>query len=165
MNITFQYVMRMVEIERKFLVVSEDFIKQAHTKHTIAQGYLNSNPERTVRVRIKGESGFLTIKGKGNESGTTRFEWETEISLLDAKPLLALCEKGVIEKNRYEIEAGKHTYEVDVFSGENEGLIIAEIELREENESFIKPKWLGKEVTNDERYYNAYLSKNPYRSW
>ncbi len=157
--------MRMVEIERKFLVVSEDFIQQAHTKHTIAQGYLNSNPERTVRVRIKGESGFLTIKGKGNESGTTRFEWETEISLLEAKPLLALCEKGVIQKTRYEIETGKHTYEVDVFSGENEGLIIAEIELRDENESFIKPKWLGKEVTNDERYYNAYLSKNPYRSW
>lgn len=157
--------MKMVEIERKFLVVSEDFIQQAHTKHTIAQGYLNSNPERTVRVRIKGESGFLTIKGKGNDSGTTRFEWETEISLLEAKPLLALCEKGVIQKTRHEIEAGKHTYEVDVFSGENEGLIIAEIELRDENEAFIKPKWLGKEVTNDERYYNAYLSKNPYRSW
>jgi adenylate cyclase len=155
----------MVEIERKFLVVSEDFIQHAHTKHTIAQGYLNSNPERTVRVRIKGESGFLTIKGKGNESGTTRFEWETEISLLEAKPLLALCEKGVIQKTRYEIEVGKHTYEVDVFSGENEGLIIAEIELRDENEAFIKPKWLGKEVTNDERYYNAYLSKNPYRNW
>jgi CYTH domain-containing protein len=155
----------MLEIERKFLVTSDAFKSLAHTKHTIAQGYLNSNPERTVRVRIKGESGFLTIKGKGNESGTTRFEWETEISLLDAKPLLALCEEGVIHKIRYEVEVGKHTFEVDVFSGNNEGLIVAEIELTAENESFQKPEWLGKEVTNDIRYYNAYLSSNPYKNW
>ena len=155
----------MVEIERKFLVISEDFKTKASHKHQIAQGYLNSNPERTVRIRIKGESGFLTIKGKGNETGMTRFEWETEISLSEAKPLLTLCEKGVIHKTRYEVEVGKHTFEVDVFSGENEGLIIAEIELNDENETFRKPKWLGKEVTNDNRYYNAYLSQNPYKGW
>ena len=155
----------MIEIERKFLVTSEAFKSLARSKNTIAQGYLNSHPERTVRVRIKGESGFLTIKGKGNESGITRFEWETEIALIEAKPLLALCEKGVIHKTRYEVEVGKHTYEVDVFSGENKGLIIAEIELNSESEAFEKPSWLGEEVTNDERYYNAYLSQNSYKNW
>lgn len=155
----------MLEIERKFLVTSDAFIAQAFTKNQIAQGYLNSHPERTVRVRIKGESGFLTIKGKGDAGGTTRFEWETEISLMEARPLLALCEKGVIQKTRYEVLLGKHTFEVDVFSGENEGLIIAEIELSATDEVFEKPDWLGNEVTNDARYYNAYLSQNPYKAW
>jgi CYTH domain-containing protein len=155
----------MVEIERKFLVLNDEFKELARHKHQIAQGYLNSNPARTVRIRIKGESGFLTIKGKGNKSGTTRFEWETEISLLEAKPLLALCEDGVITKTRYEVEIAKHTFEVDVFTGENEGLVIAEIELSNENEYFEKPDWLGQEVTSDKRYYNAYLSKKPYKKW
>jgi adenylate cyclase len=155
----------MLEIERKFLVTSDAFIAQAFAKNQIAQGYLNSHPERTVRVRIKGESGFLTIKGKGDASGTTRFEWETEISLMEARPLLALCEKGVIQKTRYEVLLGKHTFEVDVFAGENEGLIIAEIELSAADEVFEKPDWLGTEVTNDARYYNAYLSQNPYKAW
>jgi CYTH domain-containing protein len=155
----------MVEIERKFLVTSDDFKRQAHTKNHILQGYLNSEPERTVRIRIKGEAGFLTVKGKGNESGTTRLEWETEISLMDAKPLMAICEKGVIDKIRYEIEIGSHIYEVDEFLGDNAGLTIAEIELRSEEEHFLKPDWLGKEVTGDERYYNAYLSKNPFCGW
>lgn len=155
----------MIEIERKFLVTSEAFKSLAHSKHTIAQGYLNSNPERTVRIRIRGESGFLTIKGKGSETGMTRFEWETEISLLEAKPLLALCEKGVIHKTRYEVKIGKHVYEVDVFSDDNQGLIIAEIELTSESETFEKPDWIGKEVTNDNRYYNAYLSQNPFKNW
>jgi adenylate cyclase len=155
----------MVEIERKFLVTSEEFKSEAITKHEITQGYLNSNPERTVRIRIKGESGFITIKGKSNETGTTRFEWETEISLLEAKPLFLLCEKGVIQKTRYEVSIGKHIFEVDEFHGDNEGLIIAEIELLNENEHFKKPDWLGKEVTNDIRYYNAYLSQNPYKNW
>ncbi|HOZ73764.1 MAG TPA: CYTH domain-containing protein [Flavobacterium sp.] len=155
----------MLEIERKFLVTSDAFIAQAFAKNQIAQGYLNSHPERTVRVRIKGESGFLTIKGKGDASGTTRFEWETEISLTEARPLLALCERGVIQKTRYEVQWGKHNFEVDVFSGENQGLIIAEIELSAADEVFEKPHWLGNEVTNDARYYNAYLSQNPYNAW
>lgn len=155
----------MVEIERKFLVTSEDFKKEAFAKHQIAQGYLNSNPDRTVRIRIKGESGFLTIKGKNNDSGTTRFEWETEIALMEAKPLLDLCEKGVLLKTRYEIQVGKHVYEVDVFHGENEGLIIAEIELSSEQEVFEKPNWLGKEVTGDNRYYNSYISQKPFAAW
>ena len=155
----------MLEIERKFLVLSHDFIKEAFTQNRIVQGYLNSNPERTVRIRIKGNKGFLTIKGKGNESGTTRLEWETEIPLEDAEKLLPLCENGVIDKVRYEIKVGKHVFEVDVFSGENAGLIMAEIELESEDEVFEKPIWIGKEVTNDVKYYNAYLSHHPFRSW
>jgi len=155
----------MLEIERKFLVDSEEFKKEASHKNTIAQGYLNSHPERTVRVRIKGESGFLTVKGKGNETGMTRFEWETEISLVEAKNLIQLCESGVIDKIRYDVEVGNHTYEVDEFFGDNEGLIVAEIELKSEEETFEKPTWLGKEVTNDEKYYNAYLSNNPFKNW
>jgi len=155
----------MVEIERKFLVKSDIFKDLAHHKNHIAQGYLNSDPERTVRIRIKGESGFLTIKGKGNETGTTRLEWEAELPLFEAKPLLAICEKGIIDKIRYEVNVGKHVYEVDEFFGDNEGLLIAEIELHDENEAFEKPDWLGKEVTNDEKYYNAYLSKHPFKEW
>jgi len=155
----------MIEIERKFLVTSNKFKIDAFSKHEIAQGYLNSNPERTVRIRIKDESGFITIKGKSNETGVSRLEWETEIALSEAKPLLALCEKGVIHKTRYEVKVGKHVYEVDEFHGENEGLFIAEIELSDENEHFKKPDWLGVEVTNDARYYNSYLSNNPYKSW
>lgn len=155
----------MIEIERKFLVKSTAFRQKAFAKHPILQGYLNSHPERTVRIRIKGESGFLTIKGKGSENGTTRLEWETELSLTEAKPLMALCEPGVIDKIRYEVKAGKHVFEVDEFRGENEGLILAEIELQSEDDVFTKPDWLGEEVTADHRYYNAYLSKNPYRSW
>ena len=155
----------MVEIERKFLVNSENFKKEALRKNHIAQGYLNSNPERTVRVRIKGEVGFLTIKGKGNETGMTRFEWETEITLAEAKNLIQLCENGVIDKIRHEVEIGNHTYEVDEFFGDNAGLIVAEIELKSEDEPFEKPNWLGQEVTNDERYYNAYLSNNPFKNW
>ena len=155
----------MEEIERKFLVESTDFIKESTVNNRIVQGYLNSNPERTVRVRIKGNKGFLTIKGKGNENGTTRFEWEKEISLSEAEALLQLCESGIIDKIRYEIPLGKHTFEVDVFSGENQGLIIAEVELSFENEFFEQPNWLGKEVTGDKKYYNSHLSENPFCTW
>ena len=155
----------MEEIERKFLVKSTEFIQESNLQNRIVQGYLNSDPSRTVRVRIKGKKGFLTIKGKGNISGTTRFEWEKEIAVAEAELLLDLCEKGIIDKIRYEIPAGKHTFEVDVFSGENKGLIMAEVELSNENESFEKPNWLGIEVTGDKRYYNSYLSENPFSTW
>lgn len=155
----------MIEIERKFKVVSEAFKTEAFQQNRIVQGYLCSDPERTVRIRIKGNKGYLTIKGKGNESGLTRLEWEKEIEVSEAELLLPLCEKGVIEKTRYDIHCGKHIFEVDVFFGDNEGLIIAEIELNNETEIFEKPNWLGIEVTNDERYYNAYLSKNPFNTW
>lgn len=155
----------MLEIERKFLVNSDQFKTLAFAKNHIAQGYLNSHPERTVRIRIKGESGFLTIKGKGNESGVSRFEWETEIPLMEARHLIQLCEKGVIDKIRYEVRFGNHIFEVDEFFGDNEGLVIAEVELKSEDEAFEKPDWLGSEVTNDERYYNAFLSQHPYKTW
>ncbi len=155
----------MKEIERKFLVTSTDYRKHAIARNFIAQGYLNSDPERTVRIRIKGEIGFITIKGKANEAMTTRFEWETEISLAEAKPMLEMCESGRIEKMRYEVRCGKHIFEIDEFEGENSGLIVAEIELSDENEAFQKPEWLGAEVTADARYYNASLSKNPYSNW
>ena len=155
----------MIEIERKYLVTSSDFLKEYSTKNEIAQGYLCSNPERTVRIRIKGNKGFITIKGIGNESGVSRFEWEKEIAIDEAQSLLKLCEKGVIKKTRYEVATGKHTIEIDVFYGDNDGLIIAEIELENENESISKPNWLGKEVTNDERYYNSYISQNPFKNW
>ncbi len=155
----------MIEIERKFLVLSDAFINEAFAKKRIVQAYLNSNPERTVRIRIKEGKGFLTIKGKGNETGTTRLEWETEIPIQDAEKLLTICESGTIDKIRHEVKVGNHLYEVDVFAGENEGLIVAEIELQSENEAFEKPSWLGKEVTNDERFYNAFLSIKPFKSW
>ncbi len=155
----------MIEIERKFLVTSEAFKKEAFTQNRIAQGYLNSVSGRTVRVRIKGDKGFLTIKGASNESGLSRFEWEKEIPVDEAKELLKLCEKGVIDKTRFEVKIGNHVFEVDEFYGENEGLIVAEIELKSETEPFESPKWLGKEVTNDNRYYNSCLSKNPFKNW
>ena len=155
----------MIEIERKFLVLSDAFKSISVTQNQIAQGYLNSDPERTVRVRIKNNQGFITIKGKSNESGLSRLEWEKEIDVAEATQLLALCEKGVIHKTRYEVPFGQHVVEVDVFEGENEGLIMAEIELGSETETYAVPEWLGEEVTNDARYYNSYLSKNPFTGW
>ena len=155
----------MQEIERKFLVKNDNYKNQAQSNYRIVQGFLNTDPERTVRVRIKGDTAFLTIKGIGNESGTTRFEWEKEIPVSEADALLKLCEKGEIDKIRYEIIAGNHTFEEDEFSGYNKGLIIAEVELSAEEEVFVKPDWLGKEVTGEVKYYNSQLSKNPFSEW
>ena len=155
----------MIEIERKFLVKSDAFLKLFKTKNRIVQGYLSSVPERTVRIRIKGEKGYLTIKGKSNKNGLSRMEWEKEIDIKEAEQLLQICESGVIDKIRYDVEIGNHIIEVDVFEGENKGLIVAEIELQSETESFVKPDWFAEEVTGDERYYNAYLSKDPFKNW
>lgn len=155
----------MVEIERKFLVTSDAFKAEAFAQNRIKQGYLSSVPERTVRVRIKGDKGFLTIKGISNESGLSRFEWEKEILVDEAEKLLLLCETGVIDKTRFEVKSGNHIIEIDEFYGENQGLIMAEIELKSETETFEKPIWLDEEVTNDKRYYNAYLSNNPFKNW
>ena len=155
----------MQEIERKFLVTSNDFKLEHGTKKVIAQGYLNSDPDRTVRVRISDQTGYITVKGMGNKSGITRFEWEKEISLIEAEKLLFICEPGIIQKVRYCIPYGKHTYEVDVFERENAGLVVAEIELTSEDEFFKKPLWLGEEVTGIEKYYNGYISNNPYNTW
>lgn len=152
------------EIERKFLVKG-DFKPFASRKTRITQGYLSSVPERTVRVRIKGESGFITIKGIGSASGASRYEWEKEIPVAEVEQLLAICEPGVIDKTRYLVKAGEHTFEVDEFYGENEGLVVAEIELSAEEEDFEKPEWIGDEVTGDVRYYNSMLMKHPYSKW
>ncbi len=155
----------MIEIERKFLTNSDAFKAAAFVQNRVVQGYLSSIPERTVRVRIKGNKGFLTIKGAANESGLSRFEWEKEIPVGEAEKLLLICEKGIIEKIRFEVKVGNHIFEIDEFYGENKGLIIAEVELDSETETFEKPEWIGEEVTNDKRYYNAYLSSHPYTKW
>lgn len=152
------------EIERKFLIKG-DFKADSFQATRVTQGYLSSVPERTVRIRVKGNKGFITIKGKNSDSGISRFEWEKEIPVNEAEELLKLCEPGIIDKTRYLVKSGKHTIEVDEFHGENEGLIVAEIELESENESFIKPVWLGEEVTGDMKYYNSMLSKTPYTKW
>lgn len=145
------------EIERKFLVKGE-FRPQAFGCERIIQGYLSRVPERTVRVRLKGDCGYLTIKGKSSDSGVSRYEWEKKIAPGEALELLELCEPGKIDKTRYLVRVGKHVFEVDEFYGENEGLILAEVELKSEDELFEKPEWLGEEVTGDLRYYNASLA-------
>ncbi len=155
----------MIEIERKFLVTSENFKREATSKKRIIQGFLNTHPERTVRVRIKGNAGFLTVKGKSNEAGTQRFEWEKEIDLRDAHALLNLCEDGILDKTRYEVPVGQHLFEVDEFHGGNKGLTIAEVELQHENQPFEIPDWLGEEVTGEIKYYNSQLSITPYEAW
>ncbi|MFN4761932.1 CYTH domain-containing protein [Gillisia sp. Q332] len=155
----------MTEIERKFLVKSEAFKSDAYQKTRIIQGFLNTHPERTVRIRINGQKAFLTVKGKSSENGLSRFEWEKEIAVTEAENLLKLCEPGIIEKDRYLVSNENHIFEVDEFHGQNQGLIIAEIELKSEDDKFLKPHWLGVEVTGDIRYYNSQLSKKPYLNW
>lgn len=152
------------EIERKFLVKG-DYKAQAYSHSRITQGYISSAHGRTVRVRIRGEQAYLTIKGASNESGTSRYEWEKEISLKEAEELMKLCEPGIIDKTRYLVRSGKHTFEVDEFYGENEGLTLAEVELASEDESFEKPAFIGLEVTGDVRYYNSRLMKHPFTTW
>lgn len=155
----------MIEIERKFLVISDDFKSEAFKKTRLVQGYLNSNKERAVRVRLKGDTGFLTVKGPSSKNGLSRFEWEREISADDAKELLNLCESGIIDKIRYEVKLKNHIFEIDEFFGDNEGLIVAEVELKDEKETFEKPEWLGEEVTGNPKYYNSQLSKQPFKTW
>lgn len=155
----------MIEIERKFLVNSEEYKQSAYRSTRITQGFLNTDPERTVRVRVNELEGFLTVKGKSNASGMSRFEWEKKIDLEEAKALLKLCQKGVIDKIRYEVKSNTHVYEIDEFLGSNKGLVIAEIELNSENEVFEKPNWLGVEVTGENKYYNSQLSKTPFCEW
>ena len=153
------------EIERKFLVKNTNFKQQYTKKYKIKQGFLSTDKKRTVRIRIKGDKGFLTIKGISNDTGTTRLEWEKEIPLTEAKQLLKICKKPIISKTRYLVPFENHLFEVDVFKKKNKGLIVAEIELQSETESFKKPEWLGEEVTGDVRYYNAVLQKKPFTTW
>ena len=155
----------MTEIERKFLVTSNDFKKESFEQKKIVQGYLNTDPERTVRVRIKGDKAFITVKGKSNEAGFSRFEWEKEIPVKEAEALLQLCELGKVEKIRFLVKAGDHTFEVDEFYGDNEGLVVAEVELSSEKESFLEPDWLGEEVSAEHKYSNSSLTQNPFKKW
>lgn len=155
----------MVEIERKFLVTSNSYKNEAFKSTRIIQGFLNTHKDRTVRIRLKGNTGFITVKGLSTNDGLSRFEWEKELLKEEAETLLKLCEPGVIDKIRYEVKFGNHIFEVDEFYSENEGLVIAEVELNTENEAFLKPDWLGEEVTGTIKYYNSQLSKRPFKTW
>ena len=154
-----------LEIERKFLVKNDDYKRQAYSSSRICQGYICSGHGRTVRVRIRGDRGYLTIKGPSNVDGISRYEFEKEITLEEAEELMKLCEPGLIDKTRYLVKSGNHTFEVDEFYGDNEGLVMAEVELQSEDESFEKPDFIGQEVTGDRRYYNGHLRAYPYKEW
>lgn len=152
------------EIERKFLVRGE-YKSQAYASCRIVQGYICSARGRTVRVRIRDTKGYLTIKGASDAAGMSRYEWEREIPLAEAEELMKLCEPGVIDKTRYLVRSGRHVFEVDEFYGDNQGLVVAEVELTSETEPFEKPAFIGREVTGDVRYYNSQLMKHPYAEW
>ncbi|MBO4840599.1 MAG: CYTH domain-containing protein [Bacteroidaceae bacterium] len=154
------------EIERKFLVVGE-FKNRAYNHTHIQQGYIASGNGRTVRVRIRDDKGYLTIKGPSGKEGLSRYEFEREIPLQDAQDLMQICEPGIIDKTRYLVKSpdGIHTWEVDEFHGDNDGLIMAEIELGAEDEAFQKPDFIGREVTGDRRFYNSHMRKNPFKLW
>ena len=154
-----------MEIERKFLVRDNTFVDEAYMKRRIVQGYICSDKGRSVRVRIRDNEGFLTIKSATNERGWSRYEFETPIPLNDAEELMGLCLPGIIDKIRHYIKVGSHIWEVDIFHGENEGLIMAEIELESEEDSFEIPLWAGQEVSGDAKYYNSMLAKYPFSKW
>lgn len=154
-----------IEIERKFLVGDDGYKTQAVESHRVRQGYIAHDGGRTVRVRLWDDKGVLTIKGPSMGKGMSRFEWERELTREEAEDLFTLCKPGMVDKTRWIIPAGARKFEVDEFHGENEGLVMAEIELGSEDESFDKPSWLGQEVTGDKRYYNAYLARNPFKTW
>lgn len=154
-----------MEIERKFLVINPVFMDEAFRKRRIVQGYICSEPERSVRIRIYDEEAFLTIKSATNERGWSRYEFETPIAMQDAEELIKLCLPGLIDKVRHYVKVGDHIWEVDVFDGDNKGLIVAEIELESEDDVFELPSWVGQEVSGDARYYNSMLSKHPYSQW
>lgn len=154
-----------IEIERKFLVTSEDYKKKAFKKTRILQGFLSTHKERTVRIRVKDDEGLITVKGISSQDGLSRFEWEKDISKEEAKSLLNLCEPIIIDKMRYEVKIGNHIFEIDEFLADNEGLVVAEVELKNEDEVFDKPHWLGQEVTGDVKYYNSQLSIKPFKTW
>lgn len=151
------------EIERKFLVKG-DFMPFVTSSTRIEQGYVAKSEQLTLRIRTRNEQGYLTIKGRTNEKGMSRSEWEYEIPVEEARELLKFS-RGTISKTRYLVPVGDHTFEVDEFYGENEGLVVAEVELQDENEEYPRPDWLGEEVTGDRRYYNSQLLKHPYTQW
>ena len=154
------------ETERKFLVVGE-YKSQAYKATRIQQGYIASGNGRTVRVRIRGDKGYLTIKGPSGLAGLTRYEFDTEIPLDDARDLMQICEPGIIDKTRFLVKSpdGRHVWEIDEFYGDNEGLVLAEVELSSEDEHFLKPDFVGREVTGDRRFYNSHMRNYPYKLW
>ena len=155
-----------LEIERKFLVHTDAYKAEATGSTRIAQGYIGTVPGRTVRIRVRGDKGYITIKGIGNASGAARFEWEKEIPVEEVKSLLELAEPGIIDKHRYLVPAEDgHVWEVDEFHGDNDGLIMAELEMKSENEPYVRPSFIGREVTGDRRFYNSHMRKNPYKLW
>lgn len=153
------------EIERKFLVTDTSYRELATSSSHIVQGYICSDKGRTVRIRIRNDKGYLTIKGGSNAAGLSRYEWEQEIDVADAHDLLKLCEPGIIDKVRYLVPSDNHVFEVDEFAGENQGLVIAEVELAAEDEPYTKPAFIGQEVTGNRRYYNSHLRVYPYSIW
>lgn len=153
------------EIERKFLVKDNSYREKAFSSSHIKQGYICSARGRTVRIRIRDGKGYLTIKGASDSSGISRYEWEREIPLQEAEELMSLCEPDMIDKTRFLVRVGQHVFEVDEFYGENQGLVVAEVELGSENEDFERPDFLGEEVTGQVKYYNSFLMKNPYTHW
>ena len=156
-----------LEIERKFLVHKRDdeYKRQAYSSSRIKQGYICSGHGRTVRVRIRDEKGYLTIKGPSVDGGLSRYEFEKEITLDEAEHLMQLCEPGIIDKTRFLVKSGRHTFEVDEFYGDNEGLVMAEVELESETEAYEKPDFIDREVTGDKRFYNSHLLTNPFYKW
>ena len=153
-----------IETEKKFLVLDDGYKAQAVESHRIRQGYIAHDMGRSVRVRICDGKGILTVKGAFIGLGS-RPEWEKELSLQEAEDLFLLCKPGCVDKTRWIVPAGERFFEVDEFHGENEGLVLAEIELASEDEPFERPSWLGEEVTGNQRYYNGYLARNPFKSW
>jgi len=154
-----------VEIERKFLVLDDSFKHEAFSKSHIRQGYLSSDRGKTIRIRIRDTHAYITIKGPSLDGGLSRYEFEQEIPLDDAEKLMTLCEPGIIDKTRWLVKSGEHTFEVDEFYGDNEGLVMAEVELSSPDEKPKIPHFIGKEVTGDRRYYNSQLRRNPYCNW
>ena len=154
-----------LEIERKFLVLNDSYKSESYSHSHIIQGYICSDEARTVRVRIRDERAFITIKGPTPEGGLACYEFEKEITFEDGKKLMRLCEPGIIDKVRWLVKSGNHTFEVDEFFGDNEGLVMAEVELSAVNESVEIPSFIGEEVTGDSRYFNTYLRLHPYRTW
>ena len=154
-----------LEIERKFLVADDSYKSMAFHSDRIAQGYLCREGGNSARVRVRGDKGYITIKGPSMDGGISRFEWEKEIPAGEAWELLNLCHGGIIDKTRYLVKCGNHTFEVDEFYGDNEGLVMAEVELESPDEEFERPQFLGKEVTGDRRYYNSSLTRFPFKCW
>lgn len=154
-----------LEIERKFLVLDDTYKHEAFSKSHIRQGYICSERGRTVRVRIRDSRAYITIKGPSLDGGLSRYEFEQEIPLADGEQLMMLCEPGIIDKVRWLVKSGEHTFEVDEFFGDNEGLVVAEVELQHADETPLMPPFIGQEVTGDRRYYNAQLRRQPYRTW